>query len=456
MTIPRLLSDQEMQKFIRDGYVSVRVDLPSSFHDTLYEKTEKMFSSVGNPGNNLLPRLPEIQQVFSDPAVHGAMVSILGPDYYLHPHRHCHENTPDSGEQGMHKDSLHNSRFAVDDNHRHHHTRWAMAFYYPQDSLVEIGPTAIWPRSQYFNTQPPLERSDELALVGEAGTVAIVNYDVFHRKMLNQSEKTRYMMKFLFTRMSEPTYPSWNYQGTEWQESDDVQEQTWQYIWNWHLGHRNGSGQHATSETVSELTNLIGSDQEAVGIEAAYKLGRLGQQGLEPLIDATTGGDPVACRNAIYGFSHMGQEVVPSLIELLSHDQVDVRVRAADTLGDLGLQAKSSLPALFDKMSDQDDKVRHHAAEAMGTIALDDNTAVEPLTKALTDEVDLVRRNAALSLARIGRHATQAVPALTLALKDSNHFVRAFSVHALERNGTPEATATLLEHLRTVRWCPSH
>jgi len=263
-------------------------------------------------------------------------------------------------------------------------------------------------------------------------------------------------MKFLFTRMSEPTFPSWNYQGTEWQESDDVQEQTWQHIWNWHLGHRNGSGQHATSETVPELTNLIGSDQEAVGIEAAYKLGRLGQQGLEPLIDATTGGDPVACRNAIYGFSHMGQEVVPSLIELLSHDQVDVRVRAADTLGDLGLQAKSSLSALFDKMSDQDDKVRHHAAEAMGTIAPDDDTAVEPLTKALTDEVDLVRRNAALSLARIGRHATQAVPALTLALKDSNHFVRAFSVHALERNGTPEATATLLEHLRTVRWCPSH
>ena len=456
MDTTHLLSDQSMQKFIRDGYVSVKVDLPSSFHEALYDKTEKMFASVGNPSNNLLPRLPEMQKVFTDSALKGAMVSILGPDYYLHPHRHCHENPPDSGEQVMHMDSTFNSILAVDDNHRHHHTRWAMAFYYPQDTPVEMGPTAVWPRSQYYNSQPPLENRDEQALVGNAGTVAIVNFDIFHRQMCNHSEKTRYMMKFLFARMSEPTHPSWNYQGAKWQESSDLQELTWRYLWRWHLGEQNSEGQDAPSKTVGELTDLLGSDQEVVGIQAAYKLGNLGQKGLGPLIEATTGNDPVICRNAIYGFIRMGQLAVPSLVNLLSHDRAEVRARVVDTLCDLGLKARSSLPALIECLSDQNDQVRYHAAGAIGTVAPDQDIGIEPLAKALKDEVDLVRRNAALSLARIGRQTTQNVSALTEALTDSDHLVRAFSVQALERNGTAQAIAALLDHLRVARWCPTH
>jgi len=35
-----------------------------------------------------------LQQVFDHPFVHGALVSLLGPDYYLHLHRHVHYNSP--------------------------------------------------------------------------------------------------------------------------------------------------------------------------------------------------------------------------------------------------------------------------------------------------------------------------------------------------------------------------
>ena len=80
--------------------------------------------------------------------VHGALHSILGPDYYLHLHRHVHDNPPGSKGQNLHKDSLYNSRYAVDEKRRHHRTRWLMLFYYPQDTPVELGPTAILPRSQ--------------------------------------------------------------------------------------------------------------------------------------------------------------------------------------------------------------------------------------------------------------------------------------------------------------------
>ena len=38
----------------------------------------------------------------------------------------------------MHQDSYEN-----DQNVRHHRTRWAMAFYYPQDVPRELGPTAV-------------------------------------------------------------------------------------------------------------------------------------------------------------------------------------------------------------------------------------------------------------------------------------------------------------------------
>ena len=41
-----------------------------------------------------------------------------------------------------------------------------MAFYYPQDTPEEMGPTAVLPRSQYLNTDPPPGVS-ERSLSGE-------------------------------------------------------------------------------------------------------------------------------------------------------------------------------------------------------------------------------------------------------------------------------------------------
>ena len=99
-----LLSDAQMRRFIVNGFVTVTTELPAQFHDTVYEKTVSVFDKEGNPGNNLLPRIPEIQQVFDDRNVRGALTSLLGEDYYMQPHRHPHYNPPGSGGQGMHQD----------------------------------------------------------------------------------------------------------------------------------------------------------------------------------------------------------------------------------------------------------------------------------------------------------------------------------------------------------------
>ncbi|MBT5714929.1 HEAT repeat domain-containing protein, partial [Candidatus Poribacteria bacterium] len=96
--------------------------------------------------------------------------------------------------------------------------------------------------------------------------------------------------------------------------------------------------------------------------------------------------------------------------------------------------------------------VRRHATEALGTAAQKTDAATMPLAAMLNDENDVVRRNAALALARIGDLAAEAVPALTEALREPHYYVRGFSVQALRRIATPEATAALLHYLEATRW----
>ena len=81
----RLLSDEEVQRFIVDGCLAVQADYPPSFHASIRDQIEAVFAAEGNPGNNILPRVPQIGRVFEHPNVKGALTSLLGPDYILKP-----------------------------------------------------------------------------------------------------------------------------------------------------------------------------------------------------------------------------------------------------------------------------------------------------------------------------------------------------------------------------------
>ena len=91
-----LLSDEQMHCFIANGYINIKTDLPADFHEAIFQEAEAVFENEGNPGNNLVPRIPEIQEIFDHPTVDGALNSLVGPNYYTHPHRHCHHNPPGS------------------------------------------------------------------------------------------------------------------------------------------------------------------------------------------------------------------------------------------------------------------------------------------------------------------------------------------------------------------------
>ena len=443
-----LLSDEQMKEFSANGYTVLKVGLPGEFHEEVYRKTEEVFESEGNPGNNILPRVPEIQTVFDQPEVQGAFSSILGPDYTMHIHRHPHINKPHSKHGGWHKDSYWGYRKV-----RYHRNRWAMAFYYPQDVTIQNGPTAVIPHTHYYADR--LDNLDELGVpvCGEAGTIAIVHFDIWHRSTANNTDKNRYMMKFQFTRMSEPEQPSWNNQEESWHGNGigDKHEIIWSQMWDWAAGRRPDEDKTLDN---AELATSIEAPDESTRLNAAYGLAKLGEDAIPDLLNALKGDNEAAQLDAAYALSAGGEAAVEDLQAALKHDSDTVRGHAAFALGDMGPSARESVSALAGALNDKSEWVRHHVAEALGTISVNPEVAVPALSRALEDGDDQVRYNAAYSLARFGPEAEEAVPALAEALNDENRYASGHSAVALQCIGTPQATELLLNHLTTSRWCP--
>ena len=449
-----LLSDAQMREFIVNGFVTVTTELSAEFHDAIYEKTMSVFDKEGNPGNNLLPRIPEIQQIFEDPNVRGALTSLLGADYYMQPHRHPHYNPPGSKGQGLHQDG--GKRWS-------HHTRRLLVFYYPQDTPVELGPTGVVPMSHYYSTREGAEVSPEQPIVGKAGTVAFANYDLWHRAMPNSSEKRRYMMKFLYARMSEPEEATWANQEMEWSNGNPVgppeHQGMFRHLWDWHRGKEFGVANPSHNGTsngasLSDLVSSLNSTSESTGLQAAYALPQFGEQAVAALVRCLYDDPEMTRRNACYALNAVGSPAVDALCNALKDPSEQVRDNAAEALGDLGRKAESAVPALVEALSDESGRVRVRTAEALGTAGQSSSVAAPSLAKALADPNDGVRRNAIFALARIGKDADGAVEGLQNLLFDANRYVRGDAVYALYRIGTPAAKSVLLRHLQTTRWCP--
>ena len=487
-----LLNDEEMRRFIINGYIKVQTDFPADFHQTIFQQVEDMFENQGNLGNNLLPLIPEIQQVFSQPAVHGALTSALGENYVMHSHRYCHFNPPGSTGQNFHKDS-----YEGDEQIRRHRCRWMMGFYYPQDTTEEMGPTAVLPATQYYETHESAHAQPELALCGEAGTVTLVHYDLWHRAMPNQSDKKRHMLKFLFTRLDEPKAPSWDSVDSTWQPprydrdskqlnggaSSEAHEVMWESLWNWFYGKQNGITEDAglAENDLPALIAALGDADEGVRLNAAYALGRIGAPAVPALVEtwqqaSEAGSENESSQNATfalsgiggwsspqlswlqthatYALSAIGGPAVPALVETLDSDNESIRASAAYALGDIGNAAQEAVPPLTQALRDESSWVRRHATEALGLIGQPTQDTVPALIDLLHDEYYWIRDNAARALARLGPAAEAAIPALMDTLNDENRYVRFHATFALKQIGTPEATNLLFNHLLTSRWCP--
>ena len=440
-----LLSDEGMREFIRNGFITFEADMPAGFHENVFERTEKGMETGGNPGNNILAVVPELQQVLDHPRVAGTLGSILGADYDLNAHRYCHRRPLDAEAQShLHKDGW---------SQRHHRARWCMAFYYPQDTNLELGPTTVVPGSQYYNREPDSEVGEEIPLCGAAGTVTILHYDLWHRRSEKTGRGQRFMFKFLFARMGEPVSPAWNSQDSGWTETGDRRDPMWKAMWEWSSGSR-GNGSSGQGGDAGELAARLADANETTCFQAAYSLAAMGAPAVPELIRCLSSEDEGMRRNAGYGLAAAGPAAVPALEEAARAERPETRAAAVDALGDMGLPAAPAVATLQAALKDEEDEVRTRAACALGNVGVAAEAAIPSLVDALDDPGDWVVRHCLLALAKLGPRAAEVVPGITRYLHHDNRYVRAKAALVLRRAGTKEATDALIDHLATARWCP--
>ena len=453
---PLLLTDDQMRHFIAHGCLLLQTDFSEDFHAALNARIAAVMQEEGNPGNNILPRVPEVQEIFRHPVVTGAVSSLLGDDYIMQPHRHCHYTEPGRKVQSWHKDSYWGYARI-----RNHHQWWAMIFYYPQAVTTDMGPSGLMPGTQYYDKRPGDDTEKPLFLEGRAGTFALIHYDLWHRGGANHSQQNRAMLKFQFTRVSRPVAPAWQNKHTEWQPLNGngpahTHNALWAEQWNWMAGRPRtlGTEEREAEASLAELVAKVQGDYEPDGIGAAYDLTAAGSRGLAHLHETLTGANPHATRRAAYGLSAGSAEVLPMLADACRHESDIVRRFAVFALGEQGPLAAEHSTAAANLLDDDSAWVRRTAVETLGMLE-DAESAVPALERTLTDEDDQVKFNAALALARYGSQAAAAVPALHACLQDENRYVRGFAIEALRQIGTPEALNLACDHLMDSRWCYS-
>ncbi|OPH58965.1 phytanoyl-CoA dioxygenase [Paenibacillus ferrarius] len=453
-----LLTDEQMRTFITNGCLLLKTDFSAEFHANLLEQLNTVYTEEGNPGNNLLPRIRDLQKVFDHPVVTGALTSVLGPNYMMHAHRHGHFNASDKAG-GWHKDS-----YWGYDRMRNHHPNWAMIMYFPQDTPVELGPTGILPGTQNHQSRnfESSEQAGEVLANGEAGTFALIHYDIWHRSTPNILGQPRYMLKFEFMRTEMPQQPSWNNQERAWKRPTNLlapiaeHDLMWEETWNWLSGEIGSLAETASpdAEHIQELASQL-AGFEPTAINAAYDLARRGQLGIEALLKGLNSDNEQVSRVSAYGLSVAGSGAVKGLTAALTSENKDIVVRAVFALGELRGLAAEAAPALVKLFEHPAEEVRIAVVDALGFVDRPSDEIVASLAKALQDANAQVRFMASLSLSRLGASAEAAVPQLEVALDDENRYVRAHAAESLHYIGTERAKNTLIKYLLNSRWCPT-
>ncbi len=455
VTDPRQLRDEEMRDFVRRGFHTLHSGLLASTHSDIHHSLQKWFASHDNPGNDILGSVPALADLFSDPALDGALTSILGPDYLVHRHRHCHDHQAGAEAQQIHKD------YPVGGNVRDHHPRSVLILYYPHEVTAEMGPTAVQPMSQHNLT--PRGDLAEITLCCDAGTLVIVHYEIWHRATQNSSDRDRFMVKFVATRTREPSsngarapFTEWTPGGENWSDHDTICS----HIWSWYHGE---SGSPQAVPAVSDgrpIADIARSFDEDEGRRTGQLYQACAQENNtdSELLGALVAEAKARCDTNLkrsdftnpsqldmaMAFSARGTRSVASLSQALSDSDWRVRSAAAITLGMMGRAARCATRHLVVALNDKEEWVRRNAAEALGTIGPEAVEAVSPLTAALEDKRvvtrwslshDGFRESCMLALLKIlGPGKGCCVDMLSSYSDDASEYVACFAGHIVGKH----------------------
>ena len=438
---PFLLSDEQVRKYIADGYIRIDYQVDPQVHDTIARKLTEMIEEGPNLGNNVLPRVPEFRHVLNAPEVRGALVSLLGPDYIEHPHRYCHdrrplEENPESISELVGK-SAHQDSYTPMSSPRQHYPRLARIIYYPQDTPIELGPTHVTAGTSYHKRVTDGDRRDGQPMSGEAGSLWITHFDVIHATGVNVSEQIRHMIKFIYVMRGEPTGPAWDCREQEWRNPAEREcpwdlEVAWSHIWDW----------------------MCGKEQRYESFRAGARAAAASSNGAPMQLAARAAGadldDVLTAINELGALGTDAAPAVPALASLLNQDPQPVRVAATYALGAIGAPAVAHLVERLDEAGrggwEKDGQVGWdegsvHMPDEAHALAAIGAPAVEPLIRMLRDGGEWGRICAAFALGEMDGGGSTATPELTAMLDEDSHRLVRTAVDSLGMVGGDAAKA---------------
>ncbi len=489
------LDDADMARFLRDGMLCLRPpELDAAFHARcftaaagLYDEAKRQGGTTAHMqllGDNLLAQVPPLHQLLAAPSVHGALASVLGDGYVLHPHQFVH--AAGRMDQGFHQDG--NLPWNTRGHFRSPRPIAAILFYYPQAVTDEMGPTEVLPGTQYWrgsfeegeqwHGDDHLDRAfdqdagrdadlarrdmrldaslDVLAgqqvvrqrLCVPAGTVALLHYDLVHRgtRQAPGFDGRRYMYKFYFLRTREPVRAAWNNvaprpPGTpRGAPNEAIVERSWRWL-------RGEDGRESSGNVDPQLPSLmqqLHNADERTRRDAGYLLGDAGAHAAAALCTAAADPEVMVRRMAAFALGetrHADASVVTALVTALADADSFVRSNAAFSLGSLARVQPlppSAIDALLTRLDAQVEP---------------DNTRSAGMSRSTVREC--VVQALLMAASNAGLDDTQRMALAERGLADGSRYVRGLAVQALLRSaedGMPRWLALLLCHLDGVQY----
>ena len=413
---PVLLDDEQVREFITNGFLRLTPDVPAQVHAEVDALLRHACERETWYGNNILARVPKMHVVLDCPVVRGAVISLAGEGFHLHPHCAVHSSTPTTAldsalgpttdAPAMGKGSRAGSGWHQDaqsplSRARHHVPRYLIGFYFPHATPLAMGPTRMQAGSHLFAQPVPLTDTAQARTVVfkdvPAGAFFLLHFDMVHAGFPNRTESVRYMVKFVFARTRRPLAPSWRNADASWRRPRAAIPEfdlpaTWGHIWHWMRGEvaRPASVEHAepgfgdadSLDQPARLERIYRCDATLPQLRAAL-LNHAGQNKHERTLARNAKGQviavddvrgyprrwnerAVAMEDATYALAARGDAAVPVLLELVDHDDSWVRINAAFALGEIG--ATSAVPRLAALLANPHQQVVRQALDALAAI----------------------------------------------------------------------------------------
>ncbi len=503
-----LLSDDQIERFIADGFLIVQSDVDKALHARVERRLREVDAAESWHGNNILPRIPELHEVLQCSVVRGALVSLLGEDYLLHPHRAVHRSVPLDEAVGvdveadgtpMGKGSTAASVWHQDAQSplaraRHHLPRFIIGFYFPHDTPLVMGPTRLQAGSYFWSSPQPTPLGVVVPDHVAAGTVMLVHFDMVHAGLSNCSDSDRFMLKFVFNRVSNPSAPTWKSERSAWHgsqaQSVTAPTDAWQFVWRWMRG-------NATRPvTKTKPSDLHAQDLET-SINSIYRChdpkvlaqvlrGKAGlglhervligpYKGKRYIKDDVTGYPRRWNERAIvmepeaYALGTQGVEAIPHLVELVELNDPWLNVNVAFALGEIAVMNDQVREVLSQLLASEHQQVVRQSIDAISFIQADAEPFLEQFMQFMTTDCEAWQRKEVergwVAQEQIRLNVMFACVSLLTTATDPQRLEELFksglgdqgycaevAVEGLRRLGTPSALATALEFTAKRTW----